>query len=104
MFPGEEENSARLANLPTGTNWWPPGAAKPKKEPAPGPVAVMPVVEPVPTPITGKTGVYSADTLRDLSKISEINQKIFRQQTPRAMRSEERRVGKECRSRWSPDH
>jgi diguanylate cyclase (GGDEF)-like protein len=29
--------------------------------------------------------VYSAETLRDLSKISEINQKIFRQQTPRAM-------------------
>src|SRR5437588_5336830 len=24
--------------------------------------------------------------------------------TPRQRRSEERRVGKECRSRWSPDH
>ena len=24
--------------------------------------------------------------------------------TERMMRSEERRVGKECRSRWSPDH
>jgi diguanylate cyclase (GGDEF)-like protein len=35
--------------------------------------------------LTGKTGVYTAETLRDLSKISEINQKIFRQQTPRAM-------------------
>jgi diguanylate cyclase (GGDEF)-like protein len=34
---------------------------------------------------TVKTGTYTADTLRDLSKISEINQKIFRQQTPRAM-------------------
>jgi diguanylate cyclase (GGDEF)-like protein len=29
--------------------------------------------------------VYTAETLRDLAKISEINQKIFRQQTPRAM-------------------
>src|SRR3989475_71941 len=38
-----------------------------------------------PSPITTKTGVYSAETLRDLSKISEVNQKIFRQQTPRAM-------------------
>ena len=86
MFPGEEEHSARLAGLYQLANWWPPGAAKPKKEPAPEPVAAAPdVVEPVPTPITGKTGVYSADTLRDLSKISEINQKIFRQQTPRAM-------------------
>jgi len=88
MFPGEEEHSARLAGLYQQANWWPPGAAKPKKEPAPATVAApaaAPVVEPVPTPITGKTGVYSADTLRDLSKISEINQKIFRQQTPRAM-------------------
>ena len=24
--------------------------------------------------------------------------------SPRLVRSEERRVGKECRSRWSPDH
>ena len=34
---------------------------------------------------TGRTGTYTADTLRDLTKISEINQKTFRQQTPRAM-------------------
>jgi diguanylate cyclase (GGDEF)-like protein len=87
MFPGEEEHSARLANLYQLANWWPPGAAKPKTEPTPAaaPVAAAAAAEPVPTPITGKTGVYSADTLRDLSKISEINQKIFRQQTPRAM-------------------
>src|SRR5712664_876161 len=89
MFPGEEEHSARLANLYQLANWWPPGAAKQKTESAPAaaaaPAIAAPVVEPVPTPITGKTGVYSADTLRDLSKISEINQKIFRQQTPRAM-------------------
>src|SRR3981189_1783370 len=87
MFPGEEEHSARLANLYQLANWWPPGAAKPKTEPAPAAAAApaAAIVEPAPTPITGKTGVYSADTLRDLSKISEINQKIFRQQTPRAM-------------------
>ena len=85
MFPGEEEHSARLANLYQLANWWPQGAPKAKAEPETAPVSVAPVVEPPPTPITGKTGVYSADTLRDLSKISEINQKIFRQQTPRAM-------------------
>src|SRR6266850_2529009 len=87
MFPGEEEHSARLANLYQLANWWPPGAAKPKPDPAAAaaPIAAAAVVELAPTPITGKTGVYSADTLRDLSKISEINQKIFRQQTPRAM-------------------
>ena len=81
MFPGEEEHSARLSNLYQLANWWPPGAAKPT-EAAAEPEA--PLVE-AQAAITGKTGVYTAETLRDLSKISEINQKIFRQQTPRAM-------------------
>jgi diguanylate cyclase (GGDEF)-like protein len=95
MFPGEEERSARLSNLYQMANWWPPGSPKLKTDSAPAapvvtaaPVAPAappaPVVEP-PSPITTKTGVYSAETLRDLSKISEVNQKIFRQQTPRAM-------------------
>src|SRR5438094_1613539 len=87
QFPGEEARNARLSSLYQTANWWPPGAQKPKaeatakSEPAPGPSTA----EPQTGAITGKTGVYSADTLRDLSKISEINQKIFRQQTPRAM-------------------
>jgi diguanylate cyclase (GGDEF)-like protein len=93
MFPGEEERNARLSNLYQMANWWPPGAPKPKTEaaPAPPPVAyAAPVAPPAPVAealasITTKTGVYSAETLRDLSKISEVNQKIFRQQTPRAM-------------------
>jgi diguanylate cyclase (GGDEF)-like protein len=92
MFPGEENRNARLQNLYQMANWWPPGAAKPKQqEPAAAPVApqvsqaAAPVVEAQPVQVTTRTGVYSAETLRDLSKISEINQKIFRQQTPRAM-------------------
>jgi diguanylate cyclase (GGDEF)-like protein len=90
MFPGEEERNARLQNLYQMANWWPPGAAKPKQqEPAAvapqAPQPAAPVVEAQPVQITTRTGVYSAETLRDLSKISEINQKIFRQQTPRAM-------------------
>jgi diguanylate cyclase (GGDEF)-like protein len=84
-FPGEEERNTRLRNLYQTANWWPAGAARPKGEPI---VTVRPV-EPVPelpsANITQKTGVYTAETLRDLAKISEINQKIFRQQTPRAM-------------------
>jgi diguanylate cyclase (GGDEF)-like protein len=92
MFPGEEERSARLANLYQMANWWPKGTPKAKTEPAPAPPSApvapvapaAPVVE-APVPITSRTGVYSAETLRDLSKISEVNQKIFRQQTPRAM-------------------
>jgi len=98
MFPGEEEKNARLANLYQLANWWPPGANKAKAKAEPPTVAAAPVAPVAPPPPareeptiadarehTGKTGFYSADTLRDLSKISEINQKIFRQQTPRAM-------------------
>src|SRR5258707_11417642 len=76
-------------------NWWPPGSPKLKTDSAPAApvVAAAPIVSVVPpapvaeapSPITTKTGVYTAETLRDLAKISEINQKIFRQQTPRAM-------------------
>jgi diguanylate cyclase (GGDEF)-like protein len=92
MFPGEEERNARLSNLYQMANWWPQGAPKPKAETAPAPpvVSAAPVapaatVAEAQMSITSKTGVYSAETLRDLSKISEVNQKIFRQQTPRAM-------------------
>jgi len=87
MFPGEEERNARLSNLYQLANWWPAGAPKPKAEPAPAVPAAPPppIVEAQPASIASKTGVYSMETLRDLSKISEINQKIFRQQTPRAM-------------------
>jgi diguanylate cyclase (GGDEF)-like protein len=81
MFPGEEEKNVRLRTLYETANWWPQGS--PKSKPA-APAAA--IVEAEVIPGTGpKTGVYSVDTMRDLSKISEINQKIFRQQTPRAM-------------------
>src|SRR5205814_2298145 len=94
MFPGEEERSARLANLYQMANWWPKGAPKSKTKPVPvqpapatpaTPAAPVAPVAEAPTPITMKAGGYSVETLRDLSKISEVNQKIFRQQTPRAM-------------------
>jgi diguanylate cyclase (GGDEF)-like protein len=87
MFPGEEERNARLSNLYQAANWWPKGPPKPKGEPvvAAEPVAPAPAAEPQTGGMANRTGVYTAETLRDLSKISEINQKIFRQQTPRAM-------------------
>src|SRR5207245_4307620 len=72
MFPGEEERNARLSNLYQMANWWPPGASKPKPAPAAAqPAAAAPPVAEAPSPISTKTGVYSAETLRDLSKISE---------------------------------
>jgi diguanylate cyclase (GGDEF)-like protein len=82
-FPGEEERNVRLRNLYEMANWWPQGSARPKPQPKEAPPPDLPEV--AATAAGPKTGAYSAETLRDLSKISEINQKIFRQQTPRAM-------------------
>ena len=82
LFPGEEEKNSRLRNLYQTANFWPQGVPAKKVEaarPATAPPAEVAKASPA------KTGAYNADTLRDLSKISEINQKIFRQQTPRAM-------------------
>ncbi len=89
MFPGEEERHPRLRNLYQLANWWPQGAPKAKAPevsaaPQPRQAPLESTAEPS-SNITTRTGVYTAETLRDLSKISEINQKIFRQQTPRAM-------------------
>jgi diguanylate cyclase (GGDEF)-like protein len=83
MFPGEEDRQPRLQNLYQLANWWPKGAPKAKAEPVPR--QAEPASEPTSAGMSGKSGVYTAETLRDLAKISEINQKIFRQQTPRAM-------------------
>jgi diguanylate cyclase (GGDEF)-like protein len=93
MFPGEEKRNARLSNLYQLANWWPPGAHRQQPAPTPSipanpPAQAAPVAAPAEQHApagAGKTGVYTAETLRDLSKISEVNQKIFRQQTPRAM-------------------
>lgn len=84
LFPGEEERNTRLRNLYQTANWWPSGARRSKAEPV-TPKRVEAVPESAGVGITKQTGVYTAETLRDLAKISEINQKIFRQQTPRAM-------------------
>jgi len=83
MFPGEELKNERLQNLYQMANWWPQGAPVNKVEPPARSVSPAPAEVAKTSP--AKTGTYAADTLRDLSKISEINQKIFRQQTPRAM-------------------
>jgi diguanylate cyclase (GGDEF)-like protein len=82
MFPGEEERNPRLQSLYQLANWRPKTQGRPDTAQKP---SGLPVVEAQPTPPTGRTGSYTAETLRDLTKISEITQKIFRQQTPRAM-------------------
>jgi diguanylate cyclase (GGDEF)-like protein len=82
MFPGEEEHNPRLQGLYQMANWWPKAQTKPETT---GKAANVPLIEAQPTQPSGRSGSYTAETLRDLTKISEINQKTFRQQTPRAM-------------------
>ena len=78
LFPGEEEHNERLQGLFEAAHWWPEeGASRPKIE---RPHTV--VEEPA-----SRAAVYAPETLRDLGKISEINQNVFRQPSPRAMLS-----------------
>jgi diguanylate cyclase (GGDEF)-like protein len=78
LFPGEEEHNERLQGLFEAAHWWPQeGASRPKVD---RPQTV--VEEPA-----NRAAVYAPETLRDLGKISEINQNVFRQPSPRAMLS-----------------
>jgi diguanylate cyclase (GGDEF)-like protein len=78
LFPGEEDQNERLQSLFEAANWWPPeDPSKPKGESRES-VGQEPVIRNV---------AYAPETLRDLAKISEINQNVFRQPSPRAMLS-----------------
>src|SRR5713101_1000590 len=78
MFPGEEERNDRLRNLYELAHWWPAGSkSAPQSLSAAGDT----------TSPASRSGVYSAETLHDLAKISEINQNVYRQATPRTVLS-----------------
>ena len=50
--------------------------------------------------------LFGSETIRMIAEKAETDYTLFytKHSTPAAERSEERRVGKECRSRWSPYH
>jgi diguanylate cyclase (GGDEF)-like protein len=77
-FPGEEERNERLRNLCQLANWWPAGSAGERKMAggASGPAGSG-----------GEAADESANTMRDLAKISEISQSLFRLPSPRAILS-----------------
>ena len=61
-----------------------------------------------PYSLTGDSGVYTCDALI-IATVAEPTAKCIKPATSQPsstaiLRSEERRVGKECRSRWSPYH
>ncbi len=74
LFPGEEERNERLRHLYEAANWWPAGTQRAS--------AAVPTAS-----REARAASYSAETLRDLAKISEINQLIYRQGTPKAVLS-----------------
>jgi GGDEF domain-containing protein len=78
LFPGEEERNERLQGLFEAAHWWPQEVASQPKAEVQQPVFEEPINRPA---------AYAPDTLRDLGKISEINQNVFRQPSPRAMLS-----------------
>ena len=87
MFPGEIETNPRYRGLCDAAGWWPEGVAArsagESAEEAPAPVAAAPP----PAAQQAPTGIYTAETMRDLAKISEIGQNVYRQTNPRAMLS-----------------
>src|SRR3712207_9481072 len=54
--------------------------------------------------ITDETRAEMRKILREIQSGQFAREWVLENQAHRPMRSEERRVGKECRSRWSPYH
>jgi diguanylate cyclase (GGDEF)-like protein len=85
MFPLEIETNLRYRGLCDAAGWWPEGVtprtAGESAEEAPAAPAAPPAAQQAPT------GIYTAETMRDLAKISEIGQNVYRQTNPRAMLS-----------------
>ena len=82
LFPGEVETNERLQGLFVTAHWWPEGGGVPRK-----PTEHSRAVAEESANHATTASPYAPETLRDLAKISEINQNVFRQPSPRAMLS-----------------
>jgi diguanylate cyclase (GGDEF)-like protein len=84
MFPAEIEGNARYRGLCDVAGWWPEGvtprAPGEVTQESPGAAATAPAAAQ-----SAPSGVYTAETMRDLAKIAEIGQNVYRQTNPRAM-------------------
>ncbi len=83
-FPDDAEENERFRNLCELANWWPAGMSRKAPARPPDPAGAVP---PASSLRAAPSGVYSPETMRDLSKISEIGQEIYKQSSPRAMLS-----------------
>ncbi|MGH9791402.1 MAG: tetratricopeptide repeat protein [Candidatus Acidiferrales bacterium] len=75
-FPGEEDRNERLNKLYTQASWWPAGRPSSSVASASAHAAAP-----------AQAGAYSADTIGDLSKISEVTRAVYRQGTPKTVLS-----------------
>jgi diguanylate cyclase (GGDEF)-like protein len=82
LFPSDAEDNERFRNLCELASWWPAGMSK-KASPRQAETAAA--APPAPAPPAVPTGTYSPETMRDLTKISEVGQGIYKQASPRAM-------------------
>ena len=73
-----------------------------------GPVVIHVISAPKPTGLYALKPVLSNDSIIGRERVTSMEKRVSAQATVAAvngdLRSEERRVGKECRSRWSPYH
>ncbi len=81
LFPGEYGNNERLQSLFDAARWWPEKSATPAVH------SELPQASMEAQSVRNAASPFAPETLRDLSKISEINQNVFRQPSPRAMLS-----------------
>ncbi len=82
LFPGEAERNERLRGLFEGAHWWPEASATARR-----PAENRPATVEEPANRAAPASPFGPETMRDLAKISEINQNVFRQPSPRAMLS-----------------
>ncbi len=85
LFPSDAEDNERFRTMCELANWWPAGMSR---KALAGPAEPGAASQPAATPAgnsAAPSGAYSPEAMRDLSRISEIGQGIYKQSSPRAM-------------------
>jgi diguanylate cyclase (GGDEF)-like protein len=87
LFPNDAEDNERFRNLCEMANWWPAGIARKVPARSADSTSHQHAADASSAIPAAPAGMYSPEAMRDLSKISEIGQGIYKQASPRAMLS-----------------
>jgi diguanylate cyclase (GGDEF)-like protein len=96
LFPYESQTNERYLGLCEMAGWWPEGVARKVSGEAAESLVSRPKSvradvdqeETIEAPVApSPSGIFTQETLRDLAKIAEIGQSIYRQASPKAMLS-----------------